>query len=352
MPDRRLSGGGLAQIAFGAMRVFVAGASGVIGRPLLRQLVAAGHDVVGMTSGEAGTERISDAGAEAVVCDALDADAVRETVGSARPDVVVNELTKLPRDYDTRNMDERFYAPTNRIRTVGGGNLLAAAIAAGAQRFVTQSIAFLYAPEGDMVKDEEGRPSTDAPAPFGDGVRAMVSHERAVLDAEGIQGLVLRYGWFYGPGTYYAADGSIAQMVRKRRFPVLGGSDGLFSFIHIEDAAGATVAACERGESGIYNVVDDEPAPVREWLPVLANVLGAKPPRHFPRWLARVFAGEAAVMMGTEARGASNAKAKRELSWEPRYPSWRQGFVAAYASTTSADGRKSHPAAGATQSLT
>ena len=225
------------------MKVFVAGASGVIGRPLVRQLVAAGHDVVGMTSRETGTAAIADGGGEPVVCDALDADAVKVAVGSARPDVVVNELTKLPRDYDTRNMDERFYAPTNRIRTEGGGNLLDAAIAAGAQRFVTQSIAFLYAPEGEMVKDEDGRPSTDAPAPFGDGVRAMVSHERAVLEADGIQGLVLRYGWFYGPGTYYAADGSIAEMVRKRRFPVLGGSDGLFSFIHIDDAAGATAIA-------------------------------------------------------------------------------------------------------------
>jgi nucleoside-diphosphate-sugar epimerase len=307
------------------MRVFVAGASGVIGRRLLRQLVAAGHDVVGMTSSEAGMKRISDAGAEAVVCDALDADAVRDTVGPARPDVVVNELTKLPRDYDTRNMDERFYAPTNRIRTVGGGNLLAAAIAAGAQRFVTQSIAFLYAPEGDMVKDEEGRPSTDAPAPFGDGVRAMVSHERAVLDAEGIQGLVLRYGWFYGPGTYYAADGSIAQMVRKRRFPVLGGSDGLFSFIHIEDAAGATVAACERGAPGIYNVVDDEPATVAQWLPAYAEALGAKRPWKVPGFIGRLLGGTAARMT-IGLRGASNAKARRELGWEPRYASWRAGF--------------------------
>ena len=185
-------------------------------------------------------------------------------VGLARPDVVVNELTKLPRDYDTRKLDERFYAPTNRIRTEGGGNLLGAAVAAGAQRFVTQSIAFLYAPEGEMVKDEDGRPSTDAPAPFGDGVRAMVSHERAVLEAEGIQGLVLRYGWFYGPGTYYAAEGSIAEMVRKRRFPIVGGSDGLFSFIHIEDAAGATVdrvRARRRRASTTSSTTSPRPSP-------------------------------------------------------------------------------------------
>jgi nucleoside-diphosphate-sugar epimerase len=307
------------------VRVFVAGASGVIGGPLVRQLREAGHDVVGMASSEAGAGRVSDAGGEAVVCDALDAEALNEAVRSARPDVVVNELTKLPRDYDTRNMDERFYAPTNRIRTEGGGNLLQAAIAAGARRFVTQSIAFLYAPEGEMVKDEEGRPSTDAPAPFGDGVRAMVSHEQAVLEADGIQGLVLRYGWFYGPRTYYAAGGSIAEMVRKRRFPVLGGSDGLFSFIHIEDAAGATVAACERGAPGIYNVVDDEPATVAQWLPAYAEALGAKRPWKLPGFIGRLLGGTAARMT-IGLRGASNAKARRELGWEPRYGSWREGF--------------------------
>jgi nucleoside-diphosphate-sugar epimerase len=307
------------------MKVFVAGASGVIGKPLVRQLVAAGHEVVGMTSRDEGRPAIEGAGGQAVVCDALDGKAVREAVSSARPDAVVNELTKLPRDYDTRKLDERFYGPTNRIRTEGGGNLLAAAIEAGAKRFVTQSIAFLYAPEGPMVKDEDGRPWADAAPPFGDGVRAMVSHERAVLEAGEINGLVLRYGWFYGPGTYYAGDGSIAQMVRKRRFPVLSGSDGLFSFIHVEDAAAATVAACDRGAPGIYNVVDDEPAPVAEWLPAYAEALGAKPPWKVPGFLGRLLGGTAARMtMGL--RGAQNARAKRELGWEPRYPSWRSGF--------------------------
>src|SRR5215211_1890288 len=307
------------------MNVFVAGASGVIGRPLVRQLVEAGHEVVGMTSREAGKAAIEQSGGSAVVCDALDRDAVVQAARAAEPEVVVNELTKLPRDYDTRKLDERFYGPTNRIRTVGGGNLLEAAIEAGARRFVTQSIAFLYAPEGEMVKDEDGPPWTDAAPPFGDGVRAMVSHERAVLDADGIEGLVLRYGWFYGPGTYYAADGSIAAMVRKRRFPVLGGSDGLFSFIHIEDAAAATVDACERGDPGVYNVVDDEPATVADWLPAYAAALGAKPPWKVPGFVGRLLGGTAARMtMGL--RGAANAKAKRELGWEPRYASWRTGF--------------------------
>ena len=307
------------------MKVFVAGASGVIGRPLVRQLVAAGHDVVGMTSREEGPGVIEQADASAVVADALDADAVREAVGAARPEVIVNELTKLPRDYDTRKLDERFYGPTNRIRTVGGGNLLAAAAAAGARRFVTQSIAFLYAPEGEMVKDEDGRPSTDAPPPFGDGVRAMISHERAVLETEDMQGLVLRYGWFYGPGTYYAADGSIAEMVRKRRFPIMSGSDGLFSFVHIEDAAAVTVVACERGEAGVYNIVDDEPATIAEWLPAYAAALGAKRPWRVPGFIGRLFGGTAARMT-IGLRGASNAKARRDLGWEPRYATWRVGF--------------------------
>ncbi len=307
------------------MKVFVAGASGVIGRPLVRRLVAAGHHVVGMASGESGAGAIQEAGGSAVVCDALDGDAVRQAVAAADPEVVVNELTRLPRDYDTRKLDESFYGPTNRIRTVGGGNLLAAARAAGAGRFVSQSIAFIYAPEGEMVKDEEGRPSTDAPAPFGDGVRAMISHERDVLEADGIEGLVLRYGWFYGPGTYYAGDGSIADMVRKRRFPVLSGSDGLFSFVHIEDAASATLAACERGEGGIYNIVDDEPAPVAEWLPAYAEALGAKRPWKVPGFVARLLGGTAARMT-LGLRGASNTKAKRELGWEPAHPSWRAGF--------------------------
>jgi len=307
------------------MRIFVAGASGVIGRPLVRRLTGAGHEVVGMTSRETGTRAIEASGGHAVVCDALDGDGLRESVGAARPDVVVNELTKLPRDYDARKLDERFYGPTNRIRTVGGTNLLAAAVGAGAKRFVTQSIAFLYAPEGEMIKDEDGRPWTEAAPPFGDGVRAMVAHERAALETDAIQAVVLRYGWFYGPGTYYARDGSIAGMVGRRRFPIVRGSDGLFSFIHIEDAASATVTACERGDPGIYNIVDDEPATVAEWLPAYAEALGAKRPWQVPGFIARLLGGTAARMV-IGLRGASNARARRALGWEPMYPSWRAGF--------------------------
>jgi 2-alkyl-3-oxoalkanoate reductase len=307
------------------MKVFVAGASGVIGRPLVRQLVAAGHRVTGTTRSEARAEDVRAAGGEAVVCDVFDAEALTRAVEAAGPDVVVNELTSLPRDYSPRQIDERFYAATNRVRTEGGGNLLAAATLAGAKRFVTQSIAFLYAPEGEMVKDESGRPFTDAPGPFGGGVQAMTSHEQAVLDAHDLEGLVLRYGWFYGAGTYYAADGSIAEQVRRRRFPIMRGSDGLFSFVHAEDAAGATVAACERGARGIYNVVDDEPATIAEWLPAYAEALGAKRPWQVPGWAGRLFGGTAARMT-VGLRGATNAKAKRELGWEPKYASWRQGF--------------------------
>jgi nucleoside-diphosphate-sugar epimerase len=307
------------------MKVFVAGASGVIGRPLVRQLVEGGHEVTGMTSREAGRAAIEAAGATAVVCDALDAGAARDAVAAAAPEVIVNELTKLPRDYDPRRLDASFYEPTSRIRTEGGGNLIEAALAAGVRRFVTQSIAFLYAREGPMVVDEDARPATDAPPPFGDAVRAVVSHERAALDADGVESLVLRYGWFYGPGTYYASDGSIAAMVRKRRFPIPSGADGLFSFVHVDDAAAATVIACERGPQGIYNVVDDEPASIPEWLPPYAEALGAKRPWRLPGFVVRLLGGPAA-QMAVGLRGASNAKARRELGWVARYPTWRDGF--------------------------
>jgi nucleoside-diphosphate-sugar epimerase len=306
------------------MRVFVAGASGAIGKPLIRQLVAAGHNVTGTTRRQERAEEIRAAGAKAVVCDVLDRAALEAAVKEAAPEVVVNQLTSLPEDFNPRKID---YAPTNRVRAEGGDNLMKAALAVGARRYVTQSIAFIYAPEGDWVKDEEARPFDDAPPPFDEGERAMLAHERQVLGTEGIEGLVLRYGQFYGPGTYYTPGvGSIAKQVEKRMLPVIGPGTGMGSFVHVGDAAGATVAALDRGAPGIYNVTDDEPSPAREWLPVYAEAIGAKPPRRVPTWLARLVGGKMAVQFGVHLRGADNAKAKHELGWQPRYASWRQGF--------------------------
>lgn len=305
------------------MRVFVAGASGAIGRPLVRRLVAAGHEVTGMTSTPQNATKIESDGSMAVVCDALDARATKEAMAASSPEVVISQLTRLPKDYDPGKID---YEPTNRARAGGGRNLIEAARAAGARRFVTQSIAFLYAPEGDWIKDEQARPWTEAPPPFASGVEPTLRHEREALTADGLDALVLRYGFFYGPRTHYSTDGSVAERVRRRRFPIVGRGTGMFSFVQIEDAASATVAAAERGAPGIYNVVDDEPAEVREWLPALATALGAKRPLRVPAWLARVAAGRWAVAIATELRGASNAKAKRELGWQPRHASWRSGF--------------------------
>lgn len=310
------------------MKVFVAGASGAIGRPLMRQLVEAGHEVTGVTRREERASEIRSAGATGVVCDVFDTAALEAAVNAAEPEVVVNQLTSLPKDFNPRKID---YAPTNRVREEGGGNLMKAALAVGARRYVTQSIAFLYAPEGDWVKDETARPYDDAPAPFDEGERAMIAHEREVLGTDGIEGLVLRYGQFYGPGTYYERDGSIGAQVAKRMVPVIGPGTGMASFIHVEDAAGATVAALDKGAPGIYNVTDDEPVAAKEWLPVYAEALGAKPPRHVPTWLARLVGGRMAVEFGVNLRGASNAKAKRELSWKPRHSSWRGGFREAFA---------------------
>ena len=311
------------------MKVFVAGASGAIGRPLVRQLLAAGHEVTGTTRREERAAEIRAAGAKAAVVDALDGPALAEAVNQASPEVVVNQLTSLPERYDPRKAS--FYEATNRVRSEGGHNLLEAARAAGARRLLTQSIAFLYAPEGDWVKDEDARPFDDAPGHFGPAVEAMLGHEREVLEAPGLEGLVLRYGQLYGPGTYYAPNGHLGREVSRRRFPVVGPGTGTFSFLHVEDAAGATAAALERGAPGIYNVVDDEPAPLHEWLPAYAEALGAKPPRRVPVWLAKLLAGSSTAAMATQLRGASNAKAKRDLDWQPRYPSWRQGFREALA---------------------
>src|SRR5829696_986223 len=262
------------------MRVFVAGASGVIGRPLVRQLVDAGHEVTGTTRREEKADAIHAAGGTAIVCDALDAAATDAAVRAAQPEVVINQLTQLPQKYEPRKAS--FYEGTDRVRVEGGRNLLSAAVGVGARRFITQSICFLYAPEGDWVKDEDARPYDDAPGHFREAVEAMTGHEQEALAAEGIETIVLRYGQFYGPGTYYAPDGHLGREVRRRRFPIVGPGTGVFSFIAMEDAASATVAALDRGRPGIYNVCDDDPAPLHRWLPVYAEALGAKPPLRVP----------------------------------------------------------------------
>ena len=311
------------------MKVFVAGATGVLGRRLVPQLVARGHDVVGMTRSTAKQDLVRSLGARPVVADALDPDAVARAVAEAEPEVVVHQLTALSGDFDMRHID-RFFASTNRLRTEGTDHLLAAARAVGARRFVAQSFAgWPAARTGGPVKDEDAPFDPDPPEQLRGMMSAIRHLEEAVTGASGLEGVVLRYGGFYGPGTTLSADPSASHTaaIRKRQFPVVGDGGGVWSFIHVEDAAAATVLAVERGGRGIYNVVDDEPAPARVWMPELARVLGARPPRRVPRWLGRLLAGEAAAVMMTEVRGASNEKATRELGWAPRYASWRQGFA-------------------------
>jgi nucleoside-diphosphate-sugar epimerase len=307
------------------VRVFVAGASGVIGRRLIPHLVEAGHDVTGMTRHEDRAERIRAQGAAAVVCDVFDASALTRSVVAAGPEVVVHELTDIPRAIDVRRYAE-VMAGNDRIRTEGTRNLVAAAREAGARRMVAQSIAFAYAPVGGPVKDEDDPLFLDAPDPLGPTIRALAELERQVLEDGDLEGLVLRYGLFYGPGTTYAADGATASRVRRHRFSVVGSGSGVYSFVHVDDAATATVAAVERGAPGIYNVVDDEPAEISEWLPFYAEVLGAKAPGSVPMWLARLAGGGRMTLLMERLRGASNAKARSELEWEPAYRSWRVGF--------------------------
>ena len=304
------------------MRVFVAGASGAIGTRLVPLLIAQGHEVIGTFNSARNAERVRALGAEPIALDLLDARAVREAVRKTGPEAIVHQATALAAVHFSRNLD-RSFAPTNRLRTQGTDALLAAAREAGVRRFVAQSFAcYRYAREGGPVKTEDDPLDPAQPAAARQTNAAMRHLDQAVTDAGGI---ALRYGGFYG-----APDDGLIGPVRKRQFPIVGNGGGISSFIHLDDAAAATVHALEEGGAGIYNIVDDEPAPVREWLPVLASALGAKPPRHVPGWLARLIAGEGAVLMGTESRGASNAKAKRELGWTLRYPSWRQGFAVAY----------------------
>jgi 2-alkyl-3-oxoalkanoate reductase len=309
------------------MKIFVAGATGAIGRRLVPLLVSNGHTVVGTTRTPGKAEALRAAGASPVVLDALDRDAVIDAVGRAEPEVVVHELTALAGFTDFRKFDESF-AATNRLRTEGTDHLLEGIRRLPVRRIVAQSYGGpgFYARTGGLIKTEDDPFDPDPPAALRRPIQAVQYLERAVLQAEGIQGTVLRYGGFYGPGTSLGEGGAYLEAVRRRQFPVVAGGTGVWSFVHIEDAATATLAAIERGRMGVYNIVDDDPAPVAEWLPALAAVIGAKPPRRVPAWLARLFVGEHGVVMMTESRGASNAKAKRELGWRPAYPSWRTGF--------------------------
>lgn len=307
------------------MRVLVAGASGVIGQPLVRQLREAGHEVTGMTRSERGAETVRELGAEPAIVDARDTNALRRVVIEAAPEAVINQLTDLPDRLDFKRADQTFGA-TNELRGRVGPALAGAAAEAGARRLVAQSVCFFYASTGKTAHDE-GDPLFQLPpeTPMGQGTSALEALERSAVETPGLEGVVLRYGYFYGSGSAYANDGSWAEDVRRRRFPIVGDGGGIFSFAHVEDCATATVIALEHG-SGIYNLCDDDPAPMSEWLPAYAEVLGAKPPRRVPVWLARLVVGKQAALMSTRLEGASNEKAKRELDWRPRYPSWRQGF--------------------------
>jgi nucleoside-diphosphate-sugar epimerase len=303
------------------MRVLVAGANGAVGRRLVPMLVAHGHDVIGTTTNPKGLEAIQAQGAEAVVMDGLDGASVGQAVAQAQPDAIIHEMTALSGAPDFRHFD-RWFALTNRLRTEGTEHLLAAAKASGVKRFVAQSFTgWSNAREGSWVKTEEDPLD---PHPLKDQQETLAAIrflERAVLEAP-LDGIVVRYGGLYGPGS----SETLADILRKRMFPVIGSGAGYVSSTHIDDAAGGTVAALERGKRGIYNIVDDEPAPSSVFIPAIAEALGAPKPLHVPAWLARLFAGEVAVTMMTEGRGSSNAKAKRELGWQPIWPSWRDGF--------------------------
>jgi nucleoside-diphosphate-sugar epimerase len=305
------------------MRVFITGATGAIGRRVVPLLVERGHEVVGVSRSPARAEQLRAQGAEPVAVDVLDPVAVREAVAGARPDAIIHQATALAGASDYKHFD-RSFAVTNRLRTEGTDALLAAARATGVQRFVAQSYGgWPYAREGGAVKTEDDPLDRDPVPAMRETLAAIRHQEEATVDHGGV---ALRYGGFYG-----APDDVQVEIVRKRRFPIVGDGGGVWSFVHLDDAARATVLAVERGAAGVLNVVDDDPAPVREWLPALAAAVGAKPPRRVSPWLARLFAGEAGVVLMTEIRGASNARAKRELGWTLEHPSWRQGFVDAYA---------------------
>jgi nucleoside-diphosphate-sugar epimerase len=311
------------------MKIFLAGATGALGRQLLPRLAERGHAVTGTTRDEFKRQLIRKLGGRPVVVDALDKEAVVGAVVQDEPDVIVHQLTAIPRAPDMRRF-ARDFEQTNRLRTLGTDHLLAAGRAVGVRRFVAQSYAAgIFARVGSAVKDEDDPLDANAPEQVRPTIAAIEHLEEAVTGAGDIDGVALRYGYFYGPGTTISLgpEGTLVQAVRKRQLPLVGDATGVWPFVHIHDAADATVRAIEGHGDGIYNVVDDEPAAVADWLPAMADAVGARSPWRVPRWLGRLVAGEFATVMMTEARGASNARAKRELSWVPRHTSWRQGFV-------------------------
>ena len=307
------------------MKVFLAGATGVIGRPLVSQLVENGHEVTAMTRSEERATQLRALGVSPVVCDVFDRDTLFSVVAAATPDAIVHQLTSIPEHIDPRNAAKDL-AATNRLRTEGTRNLMNAAKAAGVRRFVAQSFAPYYTPGPSTPANEGESLYENPPQVMAETVQALQTTEDIVLNTEGVDGIALRYGHFYGPGTIYALDGSVTETVLKRRFPILGKGSGTFSFIHVADAASATFLALNNGKPGIYNVVDDDPAPVADWLPIYAELLNAPPPMRLPKFVGHLAAGRFAIFLMAEQRGVSNQKAKQELGWRPRYASWRDGF--------------------------
>lgn len=306
------------------MRVFLAGASGVIGRRLVERLLGAGHEITALARSDEKAAALRERGVEPAIADALDGDALRAVVLAARPEVVVNQLTALPANLDPRKY-ERDLAATSRLRRAAGPVLASAAAQAGARRIVAQSVSFMLDPSGPWIQDEDAPVYRNPPGPLREAVAAMTTLEQATLNTPGVEGVVLRYGFFYGDGQF-SRDGATARDVRRRRLPVVGSGKGRFSFVHVDDAADATLRALDHGSPGIYNITDDEPALQRDWVREIAAITGAPKPLRVPLWLARLAAGPVAAGAVSQ-RGASNAKAKRELGWQPAHPSWRAGFA-------------------------
>jgi nucleoside-diphosphate-sugar epimerase len=312
------------------MKVLVAGATGAIGRPLVARLLADGHDVSALARSPERAAQLEARGVQGHVCDVFDAASVRDAVAAAAPEVLVHQLTALPKVLDIRRY-EAALAPTNRLREEATPHLMAAARAAGVRRVVCQSISFCTAPVGPPVHDEDAPLYLDGPKAFASAIAAVDVMERCVTGTDGVEGVVLRYGFFYGPGTAYATDGGTAGEIRRRRFPIVGSGTGRSSFVHIDDAADATVLALTGGAPGIYNVCDDRPSPMSEWLPAMAQALGAERPRRLPAWVVRLAAGPHAVHFGTTLRGNDNARFKRTFGWTPARPDWRPGLREAMA---------------------